>query len=122
MPESFKQEYHQGKLHITSLVLDEPEFVALCKEFLDLFPELDDNAVQRCINNKHVPMMARGTKTEKFFTRYGINTDRMCVSHQESLSESDRFQLFGWSRNSKQHLKALGGSINFLGLSCYNVP
>ena len=79
MPEPFKQEYNLGNLKITSLVLDESEFVALCKEFLGLWPELDEDAVQRCIDKKHIPMMARGTKTEKFFIRYGIATDRMSI-------------------------------------------
>ena len=33
--------------------------------------------VQRMIDGKHIPLMARGTKIEKFFVRYGVTTDRM---------------------------------------------
>jgi hypothetical protein len=79
MPEPYKQEFDLGKFRMTSLVLDEPEFVAFCKGFLNLFPELDEDAVQRCIDAKTVPMIARGTKTEKLFTQYDIKTDRMSV-------------------------------------------
>lgn len=79
MTEPFKREYKLGELRITQLVLDEPEFDMLCWELFGLFPEVTEDVVEMMIDNKRVPMIARGTKTAKFFDRYGIVTDRLSI-------------------------------------------
>lgn len=75
----YKAVYAIGTLQITSLVLDQEEFNALVHEFNGLFPQMTGEIIEVLIKAKHVPMIARGSKTEKFFTRYGIETDRMCI-------------------------------------------
>jgi hypothetical protein len=79
MPAPYKQTFKAGGLVVTSLVLDKPEFDALCKEFIGIFPEITEEMAQRLIDAKHVPLMARGTKTQKFFDRYEIPTERMSI-------------------------------------------
>lgn len=79
MPAPYKQTFKMGSLVVTSLVLDKPEFDALCKEFIGIFPEITEEMVQRMIDMKQVPLMALGTKTKKFFDRYEIPTERMSV-------------------------------------------
>jgi hypothetical protein len=73
------QTFKSGSFVVTSLVIDKPEFDALCKEFVGLFPVMTEEVVQRMIDAKRVPLMALGSKTKKFFDRYGIATDRMSV-------------------------------------------
>ena len=79
MPAPFKQEFDLGGIRITSLVMDETEFVALCKEFIGIFPGFDEAAAQKCIKAKIIPGMGKGSKTVQFFVRYGITTDTMSI-------------------------------------------
>jgi hypothetical protein len=82
-----KARFKIGNLAITSLVIDQDEFNALCYEFLGLFPEMTEEMVHRLIKTKHVPMIAKGTKTAKFFDRYGIKTERMSIIVRGAGSE-----------------------------------
>ena len=71
MPAPFKQEFDLGGIRITSLVMDETEFVALCKEFIGIFPGFDEAAAQKCIKAKIIPGMGKGSKTVQFFLENG---------------------------------------------------
>lgn len=76
MPAPYKSSCRIGDCVITALVIDEPEFVELCKEFTVL---MTDEEVQRLIKARHVPLICAGTKTQKFFDRYGVTTSMMSI-------------------------------------------
>lgn len=80
MPEAFVREFTLNGNVITSVVMDEDEFNAFCDELGGIFNQAQGeraNADQISMikQAKHLPAMARGTKTEKFFTRYGIKSN-----------------------------------------------
>ena len=68
-----------GKREITSLVMDEAEFAALC-DLLDQvgFSDVDPNKHGQMVDDirqaQHLPLMAKGTRTEPVFRRYAVAT------------------------------------------------
>lgn len=74
---AFVQEYKINGQVITSVVLDEDEFMSLCDELIDVIDigicgRAGADHIAKIKAAKHLPGMGRGSKTEKFFTRYGI--------------------------------------------------
>lgn len=76
---AFVQEYKINNQVITSVVMDEDEFLALCDELVDVIDlgiggRAGADHIAQIKAAKHLPAMGRGAKTEKFFTRYGITS------------------------------------------------
>jgi hypothetical protein len=69
---------------ITSVVMDEDEFYSLCDELAGVFNiypcpgRVENEQITKLKNAKHIPMMQRGTKTQRFFDRYQIVSDLAC--------------------------------------------
>ena len=69
---------------ITSMVIDQAEFDELCDQLYGVIvvnagERADPSLVDKIRNAKHLPMMARGTKTAKFFEQWDVQTDLLCV-------------------------------------------
>jgi hypothetical protein len=79
MTKPYTRIFEFNGLRVTSLVLDKQEFDALVGEFKGLFPNMTEEMVQAMIDKQNVPMIAKGSKTAKFFSRYDILTDRMSI-------------------------------------------
>lgn len=63
---------------VTTIVLDKAEFDALCDELVDLFnshSQPGHQIAQAFKEAENIPVMSRGTKTQKFFDRWGVKTD-----------------------------------------------
>lgn len=80
MPAAYVKEFTFNGKVITSVVMDEAEFLAFCDELDGIFNKADGtradvDQIALLKEAKHLPMMARGTKTEKFFARYGIKSN-----------------------------------------------
>jgi len=73
MPKPFVQEFQE--FGITSIVIDENEF----NEFIDELSGIFDANTQAAKKLKCLPLMTRGTKTEQFFERWGVKTDKLSV-------------------------------------------
>jgi hypothetical protein len=59
--------------------MDEEEFLSFCDELLEIFEirggkRADADQIAKIKAGKHLPMMALGTRTAKFFDRYGIKS------------------------------------------------
>ena len=83
MPAAFVKEFEFNGQVITSVVMDEDEFLSFCDELLEIFWRLspsspgeraDADQIAKIKAGKHLPMMALGSKTAKFFERYGIKS------------------------------------------------
>lgn len=61
---------------LTSLVIDESEFVELVQSCSDM---LKPKQAKALVEAKHIPLMSRGRKTEHVFTKYDIKTDLLSV-------------------------------------------
>ena len=85
MAAPFLKEFDLNDIRFTSIVLDPDEFDAFCDELKGLFDVADggqrtnDSTIARIKEFGNLPMMAKGTKTEKFFKRWGVKTDKMGV-------------------------------------------
>ena len=74
----------EGLKELTSVVLDEADFMKLCDDLAGIFNigsgDRADAAQVECLKvAKHIPMIKRGTRTQEFFDRFGIETDYMSV-------------------------------------------
>ncbi len=79
MPAAYVNEFNINGQVITSVVMDEAEFLSLCDELGGIFNQAQGertnaDQINMIKEAKHLPVMARGTKTEKFFVRYGIKS------------------------------------------------
>ena len=81
MPDPYTRVFQMpnGQL-ITSVVMDEPDFIELCDSLVGVFEikrkeRTDENMIERLKEAKHIPMMSRGTKTEFVFDQFDIETD-----------------------------------------------
>ena len=79
MPAAFVKEFEFNGQVITSVVMDEDEFLSFCDELLEVFEirggeRADADQIAKIKAGKHLPMMALGSKTAKFFERYGIKS------------------------------------------------
>ena len=77
MPAAYVKEFELNGHVISSVVMDEAEFMAFCDELGGVFnsaqgERADASQIAALKEAKHLPAMGRGTKTEKFFERYGI--------------------------------------------------
>lgn len=100
MPAPFKQVYEfpdgncaHGR-YITSVVVDQAEFDQFCDQINGVKDQagsfLTPEQVQTIREAKHIPMMARGTATERFFKQWDVETKLMCVivrGHGPKLAE-----------------------------------
>jgi len=77
---------------LTAVVVDREDFDAFCDELEGVFDfgsgerankEVVD-IVRKC---GHLPLMGRGTKTEKFFKQWGVETDKMAVTVRGTFSK-----------------------------------
>ena len=97
MAEAFVREFVLDGKVITSVVMDEAEFNAFCDELGGIFNQAQGeraNADQISMikQAKHLPAMARGTKTEKFFTRYGIKSNMASfIVRGEGFTVAERY-------------------------------
>lgn len=85
MPEPFIQVYNHPEIgELASVVIDPTDFNALCDELRDVFVvnmnrRTADAQIASLKAACMIPIIARGTKTEFVFERYGIEQDKMCV-------------------------------------------
>jgi len=81
MAEPYKRVFEFKPGHpITSVVIDEQEFMDLCDELsgiinLQTGERTADEQIQKLKEAKHIPSMGRGAKTQFVFDRYKIETD-----------------------------------------------
>ena len=97
MPEPTVHKLRLNGIEITSIVMDEPDFMDFADELAGVFIANDDRAgerraaqdsIDRIKKAKHLPMMKRGTKTQVFFKRWNIQTDLLSAivrGHGETL-------------------------------------
>lgn len=76
MPPPYKVEFMMRDRRLTSLVIDESEFVEFVQSCSDM---LGPKQVKALIEAKHIPLISRGRKTEHVFTKYDIKTDLLSV-------------------------------------------
>ncbi len=89
MPAPYKQVYKlPNGIVITSIVMDQEEFNEFCDNLKGILhtdrlggnmKRADDEQIEQIRASKHLPMMARGTKTQRFFDQYEVTTDYLCV-------------------------------------------
>ena len=92
MPDIYKTVLNFGlgdeKFEITSLVMDKKDFMEFCDEIekSNIFEvgqqeRAAKEAVDRLREAGMLPMMSRGTKTQVFFDKYDVKTDKLsaCV-------------------------------------------
>lgn len=70
-----KHEFQSGIGNITSLVMDNDEFHALCDEIQTKFSKLSSDDVQKLRDNGHIPLVKRGSMTQFIFDKYEVGTD-----------------------------------------------
>lgn len=76
-----------GDFEVTSIVIDESEFMSLCDELRGIFCEstrhlperMTDASIEELKESRIIPLIMRGTKTNFLFERYGVETDKACV-------------------------------------------
>jgi len=82
--QAYTQQFEINGKRITSVVMDEEEFIQMCDQLSGIFNVLppaervEDGQIAKLKKAKHIPMMCRGTKTQQFFDRYQIQTDLAC--------------------------------------------
>jgi len=94
----FVEEYEINGIRVTSVVIDADEFESFCNELEGIFDvkigaRAGKEAIEAIRKEGHLPLMARGTKTEKFFERWGVKTDKMGVVRRgrfSTLLQQDR--------------------------------
>lgn len=97
MPAAYVKELNLSGQVITSVVMDEAEFLAFCDELGGIFnpsqgERADASQIALLKEAKHLPAMARGTKTEKFFVRYGIKSQMASfIVRGEGLNVAKRY-------------------------------
>lgn len=82
MPAPFTQVFEIGGFKTTSVVIDQADFDAFVDELAALElggQRMSANMLANLRAAKHLPMMARGTKTQVFFDRWGVTTDKLSV-------------------------------------------
>lgn len=89
MPQPYKQVYKlPNGLVVTSVVMDKKDFDLFCDDLKGLLhtsnmkeplKRADDDQVEKIRQSQHLPLMARGTKTQKFFDQFEVNTDYLCA-------------------------------------------
>ena len=85
MPEPFIQVYNHPEMgELASVVIDSEDFNILCDELRDVFVanmnrRTADAQIASLKAAHMIPIIARGTKTEFAFERYGVEQDKMCV-------------------------------------------
>ena len=97
MSEPYLQKFElPNKVEITSVVIDEEDFNALCDELHGIIMANEDNErvadaqIESLKAAKMLPLIARGVKTEFVFERFGIETDRACIivrGHGKELAQ-----------------------------------
>ena len=85
MAEPYVQEFvlPNGR-ELASVVLDHEDFIKFCDELFGIAVINNDvrtgsALIERLKEAKHLPMMGRGTKTEKFFQRWGVKAKALSV-------------------------------------------
>ena len=70
-----------GPFELAAVVLDQEEFDALVDEVVQVSMAMGvDEAMGEQIKKAgHIPMVARGTKTEFLFERFGVDGDRLAM-------------------------------------------
>lgn len=84
MPAPFKQVFKfRDNKQITSVVMDQSDFDTLCDDLEGIQLRNGGRTNKPDIDliraSKHIPLMYRGTVTQKFFDKYKVETDYMCV-------------------------------------------
>lgn len=84
MPAPFKKVFKLGDKQITSVVMDQSDFNALCDDLEGIKLHGGGRASKSDIDliraSKNLPLMYRGTVTQKFFDKYEVETDYMCAT------------------------------------------
>ena len=76
MPAPYVEEF--TSLGLTSVVLDKDDFNAFVDELDGLF-NVGTEDLQRIKDAEYLPLMSRGKKTQVFFDRWGVQTDKLAV-------------------------------------------
>ncbi len=75
MKAPYTQVFEINGIVLTSVVLDEAEFNSFVNSFAEIGMTKAD--IELLVEGKHIPMIKKGTKTQQFFDRYGIETEFM---------------------------------------------
>ena len=92
MPAPYKKIFEFKGKQLTSVVIDEADFMALADE-LGGIRNLHDNIptkqedIDRIKAARHIPMFGRGTKTEWIFDRFDITTDWAAIIVRGAASQ-----------------------------------
>lgn len=85
MPKPFIQVFDHPEMgKLASVVIDSADFNTLCDELRGVFvvnmtKRAADAQIASLKAARTIPIIARGTKTEFVFERYGVEQDKMCV-------------------------------------------
>ena len=79
--QTFKVNTSEGEIELASVVIDQRDFDALCDELAAVKMlvgiTLDQVAALKSMGN--IPLVARGTKTDFLFQRWGVTCDRLSI-------------------------------------------
>ncbi len=87
MTQPYKMELDMSTIgKVTSIVMDQEDFDKLCDDIensgifvANIGTVTNKELVDRIREAKHLPMMQRGTKTKRFFDKFGVETDLLCA-------------------------------------------
>lgn len=80
MAAPYKQEFKINGMHLTTVVMDKGDFDTLCEGLTDVFDKqsgsrVDDSHITTLKKADHIPLMQKGTKTERIFKEFDIATN-----------------------------------------------
>lgn len=80
MAAPFKKEFMVNGMHLTTVVMDKNDFDTLCEGLTDVFDKqsgsrVGDSHIDTLKKADHIPLMQKGTRTERIFKEFGIDTN-----------------------------------------------
>jgi hypothetical protein len=80
MSAPFKKEFNENGRHITTVVMDEPDFVTLCDGLVGIFDRRNEartgpDQIALLKREKHIPLIMKGELTKHIFENFDIATD-----------------------------------------------
>ncbi len=75
----YVKEFDLGDIRVGTVVMDRSDFDKLVDDIRSSMADIPPEAFEAITKAGHIPLITRGTKTERFFQRYGIKCDKMGV-------------------------------------------
>lgn len=84
MPEPYVREFLMHGEAYASVILDLDDYLAFCDELKGIYNQakearVTDEQIETLKQAKHLPLMVRGTLTQQFFDRWGVEANKMGV-------------------------------------------